>query len=529
MLESSWIFFSKEPSKEEIIKENQILKNQIQELLSLEETGFFIELDSLLKAILKKALILSKAEASFFALCQNDKGDLEVRISNLNKEEKLNTLLSSFHKKYQEWEETEAEIIPVDDFLLLPLVRRHKMLGVIGLKLNSKAPENICELLPILAKQAATSLESAILYEKMFKRLLVLSNVFILGKEIISNIDLKNLIHKFLQIARDGTNSEIAMIVISKNVNEFVELIYIQTPTESIINVEKSENYITSLIKKVFFEQKSIIIDNLNDTEYKNEEINKFAPYSIRNSLLIPLIAQEQILGVIQLANKTAKGNFTAEDLDLVKILSNQLAYVIQNADLFRNLQKAYVSTLAALTSAIDAKDTYTHGHSERVTTISIEIGKILGLNNNRIENLRLAGLLHDIGKIGIPENILNKPGRLTDEEFNIVKSHPEVGVKILNKVEFLAKIIPFILYHHERFDGRGYPHGIKGEEIPKEARIITVADSWDAMTSDRPYRKAMPKERALDEIIRSKGTQFDPEVVDAFVQLLSLKPEMLK
>ena len=216
-------------NKESLIRENETLKRQIQELLTLDETGFFIELDSLLRAILKKALILCKAESSFFSLAGKDPSELDVRISNVILEEKMEKIRAQFKAEYSRWQETEAAIITIEDFILLPLVRRHRILGLIGLKLTSDAPDNICEILPILASQAAASLESAILYERMFKRLLVLSNVFILGKEIVSNIDLQQLVDKFLSIASDGTDSDVACLFLVRDKDELPYFFRLQT------------------------------------------------------------------------------------------------------------------------------------------------------------------------------------------------------------------------------------------------------------------------------------------------------------
>ncbi len=520
MFDTSWFLPKAAPAPDGLFKENELLKSQIQELLSLEETGFFIELDSLLKAILKKALILCKAEASFFALCQADPSQLEVRISNLILEEKMASLLARFRENYPQWQESESELIPIDDFLLLPLIRRHRMLGVIGLKLNSQAPENVCEIMPILARQAAVSLESAILYERMFKRLLVLSNVFILGKEIISNIDLTGLVDKFLSVARDGTSSELASLLLVKAGETGPSFARVQTPAGPGRFVSDGHQ-LSPATRHVLERRQPLTIENIAQSEFATTEPARFEGFTLRNTLFLPLSAQDQVLGVIQVANKVGRYSYSSEDLDLLKILGSQIAFVIQNADLFRNLQQAYFSTLSALTSAIDAKDSYTHGHSERVTQLSLGLGQEMGLTPVRLENLRLAGMLHDIGKIGIPENILNKPGRLTNEEFEVIKSHPDLGVRILAKVEFLAHIIPFIRHHHERFDGRGYPGGLKGEDIPTEARILTIADTWDAMTSDRPYRKAMDGRSALEEIRRCKGSQFDPGMADAFARMI--------
>jgi putative nucleotidyltransferase with HDIG domain len=523
MFNANWFLAKNGTENDDVFRENQLLKAQIQELLLLEETGFFIELDSLLKAILKKALILCKAESSFFALVKGSPPELDVRISNLILEEKMNRIKELFQVEYLKWVEQESELMTIEDFILLPLIRRHRMLGIMGLRLTSNAPENVCEILPVLAKQAAGSLESAILYERMLKRLLVLSNVFILGKEIITNVDISGLIDKFLAVARDGTQSEVACFFLFHDQEPTPYYVRVQIPTGPGA-ISPGFTGFSRLIAEVHVKGEARILENLAETPYAAEEMGKFAGFTLRDCIVMPIKAREKLVAVIQLSGKTGKETFNTEDLDLLKILSSQIAFVIQNTDLFKNLQKAYIDTLGALTSAIDAKDSYTLGHSERVTALSVELAKIVAFTPECLENIRIAALLHDIGKIGIPEAILNKPGRLTNEEFEVIKSHPAMGVRILDKVEFLKEIIPIILHHHERFDGRGYPAQLTGDAIPFPARILSIADTFDAMTSDRPYRKALSYQEAMDEIIRCKGTQFDPALADCFVQMIKTK-----
>ena len=510
------------PNSESLLQENEILKKQIKELLTLDETGFFIELDSLLKAILKKALILCKAESSFIALTGEDPSELDVRISNLILEEKMVKIRENYKKEYVRWKETELDILPIDDFILLPLVRRHKMLGVIGLKLNSDAPDNICEILPILAKKASGSLESAILYERMFKRLLVLSNVFILGREIVSNLDLSTLVDKFLKIAIGGTDCQVAIIYLFRDKHEYPYFVRLTSifQKEVYFNPESNNGY-TDLIKAARKDEQIRNIHSFDKSEFKDSEINKIKDLVIKDSVIVPLKPRDTLLGVIQLCNKQGNTSFTYEDLDLLKILGSQIAFVIQNSELFNNLEKAYLDTLSALTNAIDAKDSYTRGHSDRVTELSVRLAKEAKLDHAELEKIRLGGVLHDIGKIGIPESILNKPGRLDDQEFEVIKSHPVLGVSILGSVEFLKNVVPVIKHHHERYDGKGYPDKLKGTDIPYLARIVSIADTYDAMTTNRPYRKALTAEESLKEIERCKGTQFDPELADLFIEMI--------
>lgn len=184
-----------------------------------------------------------------------------------------------------------------------------------------------------------------------------------------------------------------------------------------------------------------------------------------------------------------------------------------------RKIRVSFLSAVTALAYALEAKDEYTSGHSQRVAEISIAVAKELGMPRYSIEKIRLAGLIHDIGKIGMRESILNKLGRLTNEEFHQVKRHPEIGEHILNPIVDDEKIIMVVRHHHEHYDGTGYPDGLSGEQIPLGARILALADTYDAMTSKRSYRRAMSAEAACSEIERCKGTQFDPEVVDAFLR----------
>lgn len=183
------------------------------------------------------------------------------------------------------------------------------------------------------------------------------------------------------------------------------------------------------------------------------------------------------------------------------------------------DLENAYLGTIKALTSAIDAKDKYTRGHSGRVTELSIKIGQKLGFAPDRLSILEQASLFHDVGKIGIEDAILNKPLRLNDLEYAIIKKHPEIGVDIIKDVDYLKPLIPIIRHDHERYDGSGYPYGLKGEDIPLEARVIAIADFYDAITTDRPYRRGLSHEDAIEEIRSRSGTDFDPKIVEVFLE----------
>ena len=237
-----------------------------------------------------------------------------------------------------------------------------------------------------------------------------------------------------------------------------------------------------------------------------------------RNLIAVPLVARGETIGVMEVLNRLGGGTFTPQDVRMLEALANQSAVAIQNAQLFLDLQESFLATVKALAQAVDAKDSYTAGHSSRVTLYSVIIGEELDLPMEDQRQLRMSGLLHDVGKIGIRDSVLGKPGQLTDEEFAVMKSHPTVGENILKQVPQLAGVLPGVVSHHERFDGKGYPHGLKGEEIPLLGRIIGVADAFDAMTSDRVYRPRLSDAVALGELRKHSGAQFDSRVVKAFL-----------
>jgi len=200
-----------------------------------------------------------------------------------------------------------------------------------------------------------------------------------------------------------------------------------------------------------------------------------------------------------------------------------------ENQELVKNFKELFAGTIQAITEALDAKDSFTYGRSKRVSFISILTAKNLGLSDEELSKIELAGLLRDIGMIGVPEHILNKPSNLTPEEFEIIKNHVQQGVKILEDIKQLDSVLEIIKYHHERYDGNGYPNKIKGEDIPIGARIISVADAYDGMVSDRAYRKGLSMTEAVERIKASSGTQFDPKVVNAFLEIIEYAAEELK
>jgi hypothetical protein len=217
---------------------------------------------------------------------------------------------------------------------------------------------------------------------------------------------------------------------------------------------------------------------------------------------------------------QTDGGHISSYDTKLIEASARFTSTFLSNAQLFDIQKRLFVGIIESLSAAIDAKDTYTQGHSRRVAYLGQQIALNMDLSSAEAERVRISGLLHDVGKIGVPEAVLCKPGRLTDAEFDDIKRHPDIGHKILKDLTGLEDVLPGVLHHHERYDGNGYPHGLAGEDIPVMARILACADTFDAMSSNRSYRAAMPRKKVLAEIDRCRGSQFDDAVVTAFLKI---------
>ena len=226
---------------------------------------------------------------------------------------------------------------------------------------------------------------------------------------------------------------------------------------------------------------------------------------------------QDQLLLLIE------SGIKSIEQMNTIKKINEELS------DTYEKLEKAYMESIETLRQTVEAKDVYTRGHSDRVSAFSVLLGQKLGLSEDDLRILRIGGLFHDIGKIGVPDSILLKDAKLSDEEYSQIKNHPSIGAHILSNASIFADLIPIVKHHHERYDGNGYPSKLKGEEIPYLARIAAVADTFDAMTSVRPYRTALPLEVVKEEFRRCAGTQFDPKIAEVFLDILENEFDKIK
>lgn len=263
---------------------------------------------------------------------------------------------------------------------------------------------------------------------------------------------------------------------------------------------------------------KPLIVNDVTKDERFDKRVDEATGFTTESIMCVPLVMQRRTIGVIEVVNKLDGSDFSEQDLEILVSVGSTAAMAIENTKLHQSVVDGYKSTIRALAAAIDAKDTYTRGHSQRVTEYALSGGASFPMSQGELELLEYAGILHDIGKIGMPDSILRKPGRLTPEEWDMVRRHPVIGANIINDIPFLEQARKLVLHHHEKYDGTGYPDGLVGNDIPIGARLLAVADSFDSMTSDRSYRAALSANRALNELHKCSGTQFCPVAVEAFV-----------
>lgn len=406
--------------------------------------------------------------------------------------------------------------------LSVPLIIKEKVIGVINV--NNKTTSDVfndsdLQLLETLATQIATAIENARLYAQKEQRLVEITMLNNLGLALNSSLDLKNIIARIIDSMKSIFNADMASIMLWDEKREKLKIIaHIGLPEEYIheLTFAPGEGVAGGVVKNG---KPRLIPNTFLEPAYKKHNIlHDEKPKSLACA---PIIVKNRVEGVICCERLLSNGgSFTADNLSLLTTLSCHAAVAIENSNLYNDLLRVYLETVQSLAAALDAKDSYTHGHSRRVTGLALAIAREIGISENEINTLKHAALLHDIGKIGIAESILQKPSRLTDEEFDCIKSHPITGAHILESVEFLQSVCLQIKHHHERFDGKGYPGNLKGDKIPLGSRIIALADTYDAMTSTRPYRKGLSHETALEEIKNCAGSQFDPDIVDIFVKI---------
>jgi HD-GYP domain-containing protein (c-di-GMP phosphodiesterase class II) len=346
-----------------------------------------------------------------------------------------------------------------------------------------------------------------------------LSTIYKIGLAINSTMDIDRLFNLIVRSTTTTLDAQIGYIILydkelqTLNVTNLIGNGKLIAPQKAI----KMKD--TSVSTWVINNRQPLLIADINQTP----QFDRFSELGYERKTLIcaPLMVMDEIIGTISVVNKTDNSQFYSNELEMLTTIAAQAAIAIKNATLYDEQQQTYLNTIQALVTAIEASDSYTKGHSERVTRYSVEIGHRFNLPSDRLQILERAAILHDIGKIGIDLSLLHKEGKLSAHDVNELQLHPVIGMKILEPIDFLKDVRTCIGQHHERYDGMGYPHRIKHVDQLLESRIIGVADAFDAMTSDRPYRKALTLDVAIAELSENSGTQFDPAIVEIFTSIL--------
>ncbi len=343
---------------------------------------------------------------------------------------------------------------------------------------------------------------------------------------INSSLEIEEIRKRTIEASIKITNSEAgSLLLYDKNTKELYFDVAIGEKADKIKTIRLKLGQ--GIAGWVALNKEVLIINDVQNDPRFFKKADEQSGFITKSMICLPVVSKDKLIGVLQAINKI-NGSFNDYDTELLKALANQVAVAIENAKLYNELKETFYEIVFALADTIEKRDPYTGGHTKRVMDYSIAIGKEMGLDKGEMERLKLTAILHDIGKIGIRDIVLLKEGKLTDEEYAIIKAHTIYGAEILQHVKKLDVILPGVKYHHEKFDGTGYPEKLKGKEIPLIARIIAVADTFDAMTTDRPYRKGLSFETALSELKSEAGKQFDPIVVASFIKVFE-KGELRK
>ncbi|MBN1552227.1 response regulator, partial [bacterium] len=355
-------------------------------------------------------------------------------------------------------------------------------------------------------------------------RMQILTDLVDAGKEVSASLDRDILAHKIVEYAHRITLADTAsLLLVDHDADELyiAASIGLKDKYKKGYRMPKNEGIAGWALHRCF-------CLNLRQSEVITPEIGKMMRRNnvIKSSICMPIFSDGLPLGVVNVSRLQAEGkqDFDQSDVNFLSILSSHAAVCIRNSDLFDQFQNLYAGSIQALSSALEAKDTYTGGHSERVANFTMMIADKLGMSMTEKRELWTAAILHDLGKIGTPEDILNKASALNSAEWSVIQTHPTTGAQIVGSIPALKQIAPIILHHHEWYDGSGYPMGIAGEQIPIGARILSLADALEAMTSNRPYRKMCPRRKIMQELIEGKGRQFDPLITDLLIQMIEKK-----
>lgn len=415
--------------------------------------------------------------------------------------------------------------------LCVPLKRKGETLGVLEVFNKKLSREELKEgdkgmapftaedqkLIVSLSNEMVMVIENAMLFNERESKVVELDNLLKATEAIASAMQLDPLLDMIMELGMkvmDAEGCSVLLVDEKEKKLQFVAASGAKKEEVKKLSLDMGEGVAGWVAQN----DQPLLIEDVSQDDRFSKKVDESLRQETKSLICVPLKVKERTIGVMEVINKRGDRTFTERDMVLFKPLSAQAAVAIERARLYEDLEDMYISTVKSLAAAIDAKDPYTRGHSERVTRFSMLIAKELGLDDKTQRDVQLCGLLHDVGKIGVPISVLRKKDKLTDEDWKHIRRHPVLGAEIISPITQLKKLIPSIRHHHERYDGSGYPDKLKGEDIPLISRILAVADTFDALTSERPYRNGLSDKAAVEEIEIVKGTQLDPACVEAFL-----------
>lgn len=428
------------------------------------------------------------------------------------------------------WERRIAEEIKFNtrNILSVPVKSKDEVTAVVQLinkREEGEYDEDDQEMAALFASHLADVLESTRLYRMISEKVERLAMLMDASVHVTSTLDLEEVLDLIMSQAKEVLDAEASSIfLVDEDKNELYFISATGTRGEKAKRVRVPWG--KGIVGWVAETGETLLVPDVLKDKRFYKRVDEETDFVTRSILAVPLVVRGRVVGVAEALNKKGDGAFVRDDVELFEAFARHAAVAVENAKLYAQLEELFRSSIRAVVFAVEAKDRYTRGHTERVTHYSIITARELGLSTDELKKVEIASLLHDVGKIGIPDTILRKPGKLTDEEFEIVKAHPVRGSEIMAPIGAMKEIIPGIRDHHERYDGLGYPDKLKGKEISLLGRIISVADVFDALTTDRPYRGAVSVDETLEYLQSNAGYQFDPDVVEAFCRAYDRKRE---
>ena len=408
--------------------------------------------------------------------------------------------------------------------LFIPLRVKGELVGIfaLGAKRSEEGFSQDDQLtLTTLANQVAVTIENARLYTAEQHRREELDTLYEMARILVVSNDVETVLNNIAQHTIQSVHTTfVRILTLEKGGGFLCRTAYPIRDMENDLGIGKIEPLSTKKYYQRAISLGKPLVLEWDDSFNEKDRHDLFLDFA--NSLCIsPLLVGDELVGLLVLGEtrRTSREPFDPDKLKLVNAISDQAASALRRATFYEQLEEGFVQTVLALAKALDARDSYTQDHSQRMAALTDSLCQKLRIDENQIEAIRLAAALHDIGKIGIPDEILRKPGPLTSQEWDLMKLHPKIGADIIAPVAKLVNVAPIIMAHQEKFDGSGYPYGLKGEQIPMGARVLAVVDAYVAITDERVYRKARSHEEAIAELVKHSGSQFDPAVVDAFVQ----------